>query len=70
MVTLFGCDKLMKINRKRILKHLDERKGDRGPVTLYLSKSLFKRFKASCGGYSASEVMEEMMREFISSQER
>ena len=56
---------MKKISRKRALGRLKEKKGDRGPVTVYLSRGLFKRFKAACGDHSASEVMEELIGQFI-----
>ena len=57
----------MGINAKQILKRLEEKQNDRGPVTLYLSGSLLKQFKSKCGNHSTSVVLEELMKEFISS---
>jgi hypothetical protein len=57
----------MAINAKTILKRLEENQNDRGKVTLYLSKGLFKEFKSKCGDHSASVVLEELMKEFINS---
>jgi hypothetical protein len=57
----------MAIIGKKILKRLEEKQNDRGPVTLYLSRSLFKDFGSRCGNYSASVVLEELMLEFIAS---
>jgi hypothetical protein len=38
---------------------------DRCKVSLYLSASLYKRFKKACGKAPASRVMEELMKSFI-----
>lgn len=40
---------------------------DRGPLTIYVSRELFKRFKNKCDkkGYSASEVVEALMRQYL-----
>lgn len=59
----------MTINAKTVLKRLDEKQNDRGKVTLYLSKALFKEFKSKCGEHSASVVIEELMKEFIGATE-
>ncbi len=56
---------MAKINKQRVLKRLVARKSDRKATTLYLSRSLYERFQKACGEHSASEVMEEMMREFL-----
>lgn len=57
----------MAMHSGKILKRLDEAQKDRGKVTLYLSKSLFSKFKTKCGDHSASVVLEELMKEFIAS---
>lgn len=58
----------MKIDGKALLKKLAESKSDRKKVSLYLSESLYEKFKSSCGeDASASEMMEELMRLFIES---
>ena len=41
------------------------KKGDRGPVTVYLSKELFGKFKKKCGDVSASTVIESLMQSFL-----
>ena len=56
----------MGINGKAILKRLEaKRVGDKGRVTLYLSKSLYRDFKKKCGDIPASIVLEELLKEFI-----
>lgn len=58
--------KKLQIDAKAIKQKL-ELEEDRQKVSLYLSKSLYERFKKSCGKAPASRVMEELMREFIQS---
>lgn len=53
------------IDSKAILEKL-ELEDDRGKVTLYLSKSLYGKFKKICGKAPASRVVEELMKQFIS----
>lgn len=56
---------------KAILKRLaGTRRDDRMKISLYLSKSLYVSFKAICNDIPASQVMEELMREFIESTKR
>jgi hypothetical protein len=57
----------MSLNGNKILKRLEEKQKDRGPVTLYLSKGLLKEFGSHCGKHSTSSVLEELMKEFIAS---
>ncbi len=58
----------MKINGKEILDRLAvANKNDREQVTLYLSKSLYKKFKEACGEIPASQVLEELLKVFIES---
>jgi hypothetical protein len=54
-----------KIESKALIKRLEDQKHDRKKITLFLSGALFEKFKKSCGDFSASQVMEELMREFI-----
>lgn len=56
----------MRINGQAINKRLDNAKSDRGRLTVYISKSLFQAFKMHCGEHSASAVLEELMKEYIS----
>lgn len=51
--------------RKTIEKLRGE--SDRERVSLYLSRSLLSNFKGVCGDVSPSKVMEELMKQFISS---
>ena len=58
----------MKIDGKKILERLAAgKRGDRTKVSLYLSESLYSEFKERCGEIPASQVMEELMKEFIAS---
>jgi hypothetical protein len=56
------------INAKKTIKKL---KGevDRKRMSLYLSESIFTKFKAACENIPPSRVMEELMKEFIKSKE-
>jgi hypothetical protein len=40
---------------------------DRKATTLHLSQVIFQEFKEVCSPYSASRVIEEMMKEYIES---
>ena len=56
----------MAIDGKAILKKLaSAKKGDRGRVTLYLSRGIYESFKAKCGDIPVSSVLEELLREFV-----
>lgn len=56
----------MGISGKAILKRLEaDRSKDKGRVTLYLSKGLYKEFKKKCGKVPASLVLEELLKEFV-----
>lgn len=55
---------MMAIDPKRIFEKL-KNGNDRGKVTLYFTKAIYKDFKKACGSHSASQVLEEMMKEFI-----
>jgi hypothetical protein len=55
-----------KIDRKEILKKLAV-KSDRTRTTFYISKSLYEEFKKSCDSVPPSQVLEELMRQFIGS---
>jgi hypothetical protein len=55
---------MKKLNSKEILMRI-ENDGDRKKVSLYLSGSLYEKFKKACGKAPASRVMEELMKEFI-----
>jgi hypothetical protein len=58
----------MKVDARKIFKRL---KGDtdRAPTNLYLSKQVYKDFKAECSKaeVSSSKVLEELMKEFVDS---
>ena len=55
----------MKIDGKKILKDL--KKGDRKPVTLYLSEDIYKSFKKACGNVASSQLIEKLMKDFLDS---
>lgn len=50
---------------KEIKDRLQDKHTDRDKTSLFLSKSLFKRFKIACGNASPSKVIEELMEDFI-----
>lgn len=51
--------------KRRILKRVDSQVGAKmGKFTLYLSEDLYAYFKSKCGDRAASNIVEEMMREF------
>ena len=51
-------------NAQKILDKLTLEE-DREKVSLYLSRSLYEKFKRACGSAPASRVMEELMKDFI-----
>lgn len=55
-----------KINGQEILKKLSV-KSDRTKTTFYISKSVYENFKRNCADISASQVIEELMRQFVAS---
>ena len=57
----------MKIEGKKLLERLAKEQSDRTKVSLYLSKRLYDDFKKACGKVAASQVMEELMRQFLAS---
>lgn len=59
------------INAKAIADKI-KKKDEKGPVSLYLSKELYAYFQHICSGLDvpASQVVEELMNEFIVSAER
>ena len=59
------------IDAKAILEKLAAgKKDDREKTSLYLSRSLYERFKLACSDVSPSQVMEELMRLFLDSKRR
>jgi hypothetical protein len=60
----------MKIDGKAILDKLANQVTDRKKVSLYLSESLYEDFKKKCGKGLASQVMEELMKQFLESLKR
>ena len=58
----------MKIDGKGILAKLSVgKKSDREKTSLYLSKSVYEAFKKACGDVPTSQVLEELMQQFLSS---
>ncbi len=57
---------MKKVNRKDILSKLKSEGKDKKKVTFYLSESLYKEFQKACDGVPASQVIEELMKDFIS----
>lgn len=61
------------VDMKKLLNQFDsnaiieklELEDDRSKVSLYLSKSVYEKFKKACGKAPASRVMEELMKEFM-----
>lgn len=60
----------MAIDAKKTLQKLKGEELNRGPVSVYLDKDVFKEFKKACGNVPHSRVLEELMREFIDSAKR
>lgn len=56
--------KLLKSPARAIIER-NTTEDDRAKVSLYLSKSLYERFKKACGKASASKVMEDLLEEFL-----
>jgi hypothetical protein len=56
----------MSIDSKKLLERV-RLKGEsrKGRVGLYLDKDLYKEFQALCPGVSASEVVQELIRQFV-----
>jgi len=58
----------MKIDGKKILKKLEsENEPSKQKLSFYLSKKLYEDFKKCCGNVPASQVIEELMKEFVGS---
>ena len=56
----------IRIDGKAIVDKYEEHK-DRVKVSLYLSDSLYRKFKEVCGNAPASRVMEDLMKQLIES---
>jgi predicted Zn-dependent protease with MMP-like domain len=54
----------VRIDPQEILEKLSLEE-DRKKISLYLSRTVYERFKSACGSAPASRVMEELMKEFI-----
>lgn len=59
----------LELDGKEILERVAKVKNDRGRVTLYLSKGLYKQFQEKCdeADASASLVLEELIKAFVQS---
>jgi hypothetical protein len=57
----------MGIDAKKILEELDKNEPKRQRTSLYLNSFLYEEFRASCAPHSPSRVIEELMREFLTS---
>lgn len=55
------------INAKKTIQKL-KGETDRTRMSLYLSQSIFSKFKEACEEIPPSRVIEELMKEFIESQ--
>jgi hypothetical protein len=61
----------MKIDGKEILEKLSVgRKNDREKTSMYLSKAIYEAFKKACGDVPTSQVVEELMQQFVDSLKR
>ena len=56
-----------KIDGSRIKRTVQARQRTGKRVTFYLSTELYKAFKAHCGRLKPSQVVDELMTEFIAS---
>jgi hypothetical protein len=55
----------MQVNAKDILKRL--KKEDRIRRSFYISESIYDDFQRACGDVAVSQVVEELMRQFVES---
>ncbi|MCB0349723.1 MAG: hypothetical protein KDD38_00985 [Bdellovibrionales bacterium] len=54
-----------KIDSHKIMKRLESKKSDRQKITLYLSRQLYEDLKKKCRDVAPSQIIEELVREFI-----
>lgn len=54
-----------KVDSKKLIKRLKDQKTDRQKITLYLSRPLYEELKKSSQGIAPSQVIEELIREFL-----
>ena len=59
--------KSIKVDAKAIKENVRSKESDRKKLSFYLSGSLYEQFKIACDELPASQVLEELMRAFISS---
>ena len=57
----------MKADFKTLLDKVKRQETDRGPVSMYLDKNLYKDFQKLCGDVPASKILEQFMREALGS---
>ena len=62
---MVGYDLFMRVDAKEILNRL--KKADRIRRTIYVSESVYEESQKACGKVSASNVLEELMRQFVES---
>jgi hypothetical protein len=60
----FVKSKDMKVNAKEMLERL-QRPKDRGPKSVYVSDKVWRDFEKACGKIPVSNVVEDLMRQFI-----
>lgn len=58
--------KTKKVNSQNVMQRLVEQKSDRQKITLYLSRKLYEELKENCDGFAPSQVIEELIRDFLS----
>lgn len=70
MVWVSGILNGMKINAEEIIEKLSKSEPIRKPISIFLDRPLYERFKTACGKVSASRVIEELMRQFLDSRKK
>lgn len=59
-----------KVDSQKLIKRLKEQKTDRQRITLYLSRNLYEDLKKSSQGVAPSQVIEELIKEFLQGLEK
>ncbi len=54
-----------KIDSRKIIQKLERQKSDRQKITLYLSRQLYEDLRKKCKDVAPSQVIEELIKEFI-----
>ncbi len=62
----------MKVDIKGLVERAKKSEPDRGQISLYADKALFKDFQTACDAQDikASRVLEQFMREFVEAAEK